>query len=134
VELNALSEYLDKILRTGKIQLSKSLAGALSLFVLIAHRKGLRLYIDYRGLNKITVLNRYLLPLMNELRDHIQGAQLFTKINLKAGYYLIRICTSNEWKTAFRTRYEHYEYLVMPFRITNASASFQNMITKFSKI
>jgi hypothetical protein len=114
VELKALHEYLDEMLRTGKIRPSKSLAGAPILFIPKAHGKGLRLCIDYRGLNKITVLNRYPLPLMNELRDRVQGAKLFTKIDLKAGYNLIRIRTGDEWKTAFRTRYGHYEYLVMP--------------------
>jgi hypothetical protein len=133
VELKALHEYLDEMLRMGKIWPSKSLAGAPILFVPKAHGKGLCLCVDYRGLNKITILNRYLLPLMNELRDRVQGAKLFTKIDLKAGYNLIRICTGDEWKTAFRTRYGYYEYLVMPFGIANAPASFQNMINEIFK-
>jgi hypothetical protein len=62
----------------GKIQPSKSLAGAAILFILKAHRKGLEYYLDYQGLNKITILNRYLLILMNELRDYVHGAKLFT--------------------------------------------------------
>ena len=133
VELNALREYLDEMLRTGKIRPSKSPAGAPILFVPKPHGKGLRLCVDYRGLNKITVLNRYPLPLMNELRDRVQGAKLFTKIDLKAGYNLIRIRAGDEWKTAFRTRYGHYEYLVMPFGMANAPASFQNMINDIFK-
>jgi hypothetical protein len=79
------------MLRTGKIWPNKSPAGAPILFVPKGHGKGQHLCIDYRGLNKITVLNRYLLPLMNELRDCVQGAKLFSKIDLKAGYNLIRI-------------------------------------------
>jgi hypothetical protein len=59
---------------------------------------------------------------MNELRDHVQGGKLFTKIDLKAGNNLIRICAGNEWKTAVRIRYGHYEYLVIPFRMANAPA------------
>jgi hypothetical protein len=133
VELKALGECLDEMLRTGKIQLSKSLAGAPILFIPKAHGKGLRLCIDYRGLNKITVFNRYLLRLMNELRDRIQGAKLFTKIDLKARYNLIRIRAGDDWKTAFRTRYGHYEDLGKPFRMPNAPTLFQNMINKIFK-
>jgi hypothetical protein len=91
VELKALREYLDKMLRTGKIWPSKSPPGAVILFVPKAYAKDLHLYVDYRGLNKITVLNRYPLPLMNELIEFIQGTKLLTKIDLKARYNLIRI-------------------------------------------
>ena len=73
-------------------------------------------------------MNRYPLALMNELRDRVQGAKIFTKIDLKWGYNLIRIKEGDEWKTAFRTRYGLYEYLVMPFGLANAPATFQNMI------
>jgi hypothetical protein len=89
--------------RRNKIQPTKSLAGAPILLVLKAHGKGLRLCVDYWELNKITVVNRYPLPLMNELSDHVQGSKLFIKIDLKAGYNLIRIHTGNEWNIAFRT-------------------------------
>jgi hypothetical protein len=71
VKLKVLYENLNEILRIGQIQPSKSLAGAPILFILKAYQKGLRLCIDYQRLNKITVLNRYLLPCMNELRDHV---------------------------------------------------------------
>jgi len=67
---------------------------------------------------------------MNELRDWVQGAKIFTKINLKWGYNLIRIKEGDEWKTAFRTRYGLYEYPIMPFGLANAPATFQNMIIK----
>jgi hypothetical protein len=117
----------------GKIWPSKSWAGAPIHFVLEAHGKGLHLSIDYRGLNKIIVLIRYLLPLMNELRDRVQGAKLFTKIDLNTRYNLIRIRTGNKWKTAFRTRYGYYKYLVMPVGMANAPASFQNMINEIFK-
>jgi hypothetical protein len=78
-ELTALREYLEEMLRTGKIRPSKSPAGAPILFVPKAHGRGLRLCVDYRGLNRVTVLNRYPLPLMNELRDRVQGSTVFTK-------------------------------------------------------
>ena len=86
--------------------------------------------VDYRGLNKVTILNRYLLPLMNELRDHVCGAKIFTKLDLKSGYNLIRISEGDEWKTAFRTRYGFFEYKVMPFGLAKAPATFQNMMNE----
>ena len=85
---------------------------------------GLRLYVDYQGLNKVTIKNRYPLPLIGEILDRVNGATVFSKINLKDAYYRIRIRPGDKWKTAFRTRYGHYEYLVMPFRLTNAPAAF----------
>jgi len=128
VELEALKEYLEGILRTGKIRPSKSPAGVPILFVPKPHGHGLRLCVDYRGLNKVTIMNCYSLPLMNELRDRVQGAKIFTKIDLKWGYNLICIKEGDEWKTAFLTRYGLYEYLVMPFGLANTPATFQNMI------
>jgi len=130
VELEARKEYLEGMLRTGKIRPSKSPAGAPILFVLKPHGRGLRLCVDYCGLNKVTIMNRYPLPLMNELRDRVQSAKIFTKIDLKWGYNMIRIKEGDEWKTAFRTRYGLYEYLMMPFGLANAPAMFQNMINE----
>ena len=127
-ELTALREYLETMRASGKIRPSTSSAGAPILFVPKPHGRGLRLCVDYRGLNKITMKNRYPLPLMDELRDWVQGSTIFTKIDLKVGYNLVRIKEGDEWKTAFRTRYGHYEYLVMPMGLCNAPASFQNMM------
>ena len=95
-ELTALREYRDEMLQFGKIRPSKSPAGAPILLVPKPHGRGLRLCVDYRGLNRITILNRYPLPLMNELRDRVQGATLFTKIDLKSGYNLIRVKEGDE--------------------------------------
>jgi hypothetical protein len=128
IELGALREYLKEMLSTGKIRRSTSSAGAPILFVPKPHGRGLRLCVDYRGINRITIPNRYPLPLMQELQDRIQGAQFFTKIDLKNGYHLVRIKEGEEWKTAFRTRYGLYEFLVMPFGLTNAPATFQDMM------
>jgi len=92
------------------------------------HRRGLRLYVDYRALNRITIPNRYPLPLMQELQDRVQGAQWFTKMDLKNGFHQIRIKEGDEWKTAFRTRYGLFEFQVMPFGLTNAPSTFQDMM------
>ena len=126
-ELGVLQEYLDKMLEQGKIQPSKSPAGAGLMFIPKANGK-LRLCVDYRKLNDITIRNSYSLHLMDELRDRVQGARFFTKLDLRDGYYLIPIKEGDEWKTAFRTRNGHFEYKVMPFGLANAPATFQNMI------
>ena len=126
-ELGVLRKYLDKMLASGKIVRSTLPAAALILFVPKPDGT-LRLCIDYRGLNKITIKNRYPLPLMNELRDRLGKARYFTKLDLKNGFYLLRIAKGDEWKTAFRYRYGLYEYTVMPFGLCNAPSMFQSMI------
>ncbi|MDX6284447.1 MAG: hypothetical protein QOH03_5518, partial [Kribbellaceae bacterium] len=128
VELETLREWLKEMLRTGKIRRSTSSASSPILFVPKPHGRGLRLCVDYRGLNRVTVANRYPLPLMSELQDRIRDAQYFTKIDLKNGYHLVRIKEGDEWKTVFRTRYGLYEFLVMPFGLCNAPATYQDMI------
>ena len=89
VELKALREFLDEMVLTSKIRPFKSLAGAPILFIPKPCKRGLRLCVDYRGLNKITVKNQYPLPLMDELRDRVHGSTIFTKLDLKHGYNLI---------------------------------------------
>ncbi|XP_018408408.1 PREDICTED: uncharacterized protein LOC108784179 [Nanorana parkeri] len=88
----------------------------------------LRPIIDYRALNSITVKNRYPLPLIQELIERLQTAKIYTKLDLKGAYNLIRMRAGDEWKTAFRTRYGLFEYLVMPFGLSNAPATFQFFI------
>jgi hypothetical protein len=88
----------------------------------------LRLCVDYQGLNKVLVKNQYPLPLISEILDRVSSAQYFSKIDVQDAYYRIRIKEGDEWKTAFRTRYGHYEYTVMLFGLTNAPATFQNYI------
>ena len=128
-ELQVLREYIEKELKANKIRPSKSPAGAPVLFVPKSDGS-LRLCVDYRALNKITVKDRYPLPLMTELRERLAKAKVFTKLDLKNGYNLIRIRAGDEWKTAFRTRYGLFEYMVMPFGLCNAPASFQAMINE----
>lgn len=85
---------------------------------------------DYRGLNTVTVKNRHLLPLITEILNRLYGVKVFSKLDLKDAYHKIRIKAGDEWKTAFRTRYGHFEYLVMPFGLANAPATFQAYINR----
>jgi len=79
-------------------------------------------------LNKITIKNKYPLPLISELRSRLGKATIFTKLDLKNGYYLIHMVQGEEWKTAFKSRYDLYEYTVMPFGLCNTPSTFQSMI------
>jgi len=104
-ELQTLREWLKEREKTGKIRRSTSPVGSPILFVPKPNGRGLRLCVDYRALNKITIPNRYPLPLMQKLQDRVHGARWFTKLDLKNGFNLIRIKEGDEWKTAIRTRY-----------------------------
>jgi len=128
VELQTLREWLKEMEQTGKIRCSTSPAGSPILFVPKPHRRGLCLCVDYRVLNKITIPNRYPLPLMQELQDRVQGAQWFTKLDLKNGFHLIRVREGDEWKTAFRIRYGLFKFQVIPFGLTNAPSTFQDLM------
>jgi len=128
-KLNTLKTYLDEMLAQGKITHSQSPAGVPIFFVPKPDPR-LRLCVDYRLLNKLTILNKYPLPLMSELRDQVEGAKIFTKSDLKDSYHQIRISKGDEWKTAFRTRYRQYESKVMPFGLGNAPATFHLMMNK----
>ena len=128
-ELGVLREYIEDNLRRGFIRPSTSPAGAPILFV--KKKDGsLRLCVDYRSLNRLTVKNRHPLPLISEALDRLVGAKIYTKLDIRSAYNLIRIREGDEWKTAFRTRYGHFEYLVMPFGLANAPATFQAFINK----
>ena len=126
-ELKVIKNFIDEYLAKGFIRPSQSPAGSPIVF---AKKKdgSLRLCVDYRGLNKITKRNRYPLPRIDELLDRLSKAKIFSKIDLKSGYNLVRIAEGDEWKTAFRTRYGAYEFLVMHFGLTNAPATFQHFM------
>jgi hypothetical protein len=128
MELQALRDYLKEMLELGKIRPSKSPAAATIIFVPKAHGRGLRLCVDYHGLNKVTIANRYPLLLMSELQARVRGAKIFTKIDLKNGYNLVRIKPGDEWKMVFKTWYGLYEYTIMPFGLCNTPATLQYMM------
>jgi Reverse transcriptase (RNA-dependent DNA polymerase)/RNase H-like domain found in reverse transcriptase/Integrase zinc binding domain/Chromo (CHRromatin Organisation MOdifier) domain/Aspartyl protease len=127
LELRELKRQLDQLLKDGKISPSTSPYGAPVLFVKKKDGK-LRMCIDYRALNSQTIQNRYALPRIDELFDRLHGAKVFSKLDLTSGYYQIAVDPKDRHKTAFRTRYGHYEFNVMPFGLTNAPATFQTLM------
>ncbi|MFG1569926.1 reverse transcriptase family protein [Staphylococcus aureus] len=128
-ELKELKVQLQDLLDKGFIRPSVSPWGAPVLFV--KKKDGsMRLCIDYRELNKATVRNKYPLPRIDDLFDQLQGATVFSKIDLHSGYHQLKIKPDDVPKSAFRTRYGHYEFLVMPFGLTNAPAAFMDLMNR----
>jgi len=127
IELKELKEQLWELLVKGFIRPSVSPWGALILFV--KKKDGsMRMCIDYRQLNKVTVKNRHTLPRIDDLFDHLQGDRVFSKIDLRSGYHQLKIREPDIPKTTFRTRYGHYEFLVMSFGLTNAPVAFMHLM------
>ncbi|KAK3506733.1 hypothetical protein QTP70_018861 [Hemibagrus guttatus] len=126
-EEKAMEEYIKEALAQGYIRPSTSPAAS-SFFFVAKKDGGLRSCIDYRALNQITVKFRYPLPLVPAALKHLRGATIFTKLDLRSAYNLIRIREGDKWKTAFITPTGHYEYLVMPYGLANAPSVFQDFI------
>nr|GEY93842.1 putative reverse transcriptase domain-containing protein [Tanacetum cinerariifolium] len=121
-EMNKLAEQLQELSDKGFIRPSSSPWGAPVLFV--KKKDGsFCMCIDYRELNKLTVKNRYPLPRIDYLFNQLQGSSVYSKIDLRSGYHQLRVREEDIPKTAFRTRYGHYEFQVMPFGLTNAPAN-----------
>ena len=126
-EQDEVKKQIDQLAESGFIRPSKSPFGAPLL--LVKKKDGtMRMCIDYRALNDITIKNSYPLPRIDELFDRLQGAKIFTKIDLRNGYHQIRIYSADVEKTAFRSRYGHFEFLVLPFGLTNAPATFMQLM------
>ncbi|WMV45891.1 hypothetical protein MTR67_039276 [Solanum verrucosum] len=129
VELKDLKEQLQYLLDKGFIRPSISPWGAPVLFV--RNKDGfLCMCIDYQQLNKVTIKNKYPLPWIDDLFDQLQGASYFSKIDLRSGYHQFKVKEADISKMAFRTRYGHYEFLVMSFGLTNAPAAFMDHMNR----
>lgn len=128
-ELVELKKQIEELLEKQFIRPSVSPWGAPVL--LVKKKDGSsRLCVDYRQLNKLTIKNKYPLPRIDDLLDQLHGAQVFSKIDLRSGYHQILVKAEDVQKTAFRSRYGHYEYVVMPFGVTNAPALFMDFMNR----
>ncbi|GJS34293.1 putative reverse transcriptase domain-containing protein [Tanacetum coccineum] len=131
-EMKELAEQPKELSDKGFIRPSSSLWGAPILFV--KKKDGsFRMCIDYHELNKLTVKNRYPLPRIDDLFDQLQGSSIYSKINLRSGCHQLRVREKDIPKTAFRTRYRHYEFQVMPFGLTNAPTVFMDLMNRVCK-
>ena len=132
IELQEIRVQLQELLDKGFIRPSTSPWGASVLFV-NKKDKTLRLCIDYRQLNRVTIKNRYPLPRIANLFDQLRGAQVYSKLDLRIGYHQLRVREIYIPKTAFRTRYGNFEFTVMPFGLTNAPTAFMDLIHRVFK-
>nr|GEV73081.1 putative reverse transcriptase domain-containing protein [Tanacetum cinerariifolium] len=132
LEMQELSNQLQKLIDRGFIRPSTSPWGAPVLFV--KKKNGsFRMCIDYRELTKLTIKNRYPLPMIDDLFDQLQGSSVYLKIDLRSGYHQLRVRNEDIPKTAFRTRYRHYEFQVMPFGLTNTPVVFMDLMNRVCK-
>nr|GEX68591.1 putative reverse transcriptase domain-containing protein [Tanacetum cinerariifolium] len=131
-EMQELSDQLQELANIGFIRPSTSPWGTLVLFV--KKKDGsFRMYIDYRELNKLTIKNRYPLPRIDDLFDQLQCLSVYSKIDLRSGYHQLRVRDEDIPKTAFKTRYRHYELQVMPFGLTNTPIVFMDLMNPVCK-
>ncbi|GJV30042.1 putative reverse transcriptase domain-containing protein, partial [Tanacetum coccineum] len=128
-EMKELSDQLKELFNKGFIRPSSSPWGAPVLFVK-KKDESFRMCIDYRELNKLTVKNRYPLLRIDDLFDQLQGSSVYSKIDMRSGYHQLRVREEDISKTAFRTRYGHYEFQVISFGLTNAPAVFMDLMNR----
>ena len=128
-ELDAVKKYLDEQLAKGFIRPSSS-ASASPILLVRKPGGGIRVCVDYRALNEITIKNRYPIPLVNETLDRLSNAKVFSKFDIIHAFNRIRMKEGQEWLTAFNTRYGQFEYLVMSFGLCNAPGMVQNYINE----
>ena len=127
VELQELKVQLQELLGKGYIRPSTSPWGTLVLYAK-KKDKTLRLCIDYRQFNRVTIKNRYPLPMIDDLFDQLKGARVYSKIDLHTNYHQLRVREADIPKTTFRTSYVHFQFTVMPFGLTNALAVFMDLM------
>ena len=129
LELKELKVQMEELVSKSFVRPSTSPWGAPVLFV--KKKDGsLRLCIDCRELNKVTIRNQYSLPRIDDIFDQLQGVRVFSKIDLRSGYHQLKIWSEDVPKTTFRTQYGYYKFLVMPFGLTNASTVFMDLMNR----
>jgi hypothetical protein len=127
-ESDEIERQITQLLESGHIQPSSSPCASLAFIIPKKDDLEWRLVTDYRALNKIMVKNRYPLPRIEDLMDHLHDVVYFTKMDLTMGYHQVRMHSMDTWKTAFKTKFGLFEWLVMPFGLTNAPTTFMRLI------